>query len=434
MVLHMAARSTDDLTKWEHPKKSGIWIREFIYQQTYKGEKRAYSGYQVLVPGKVMGAPYSRKRRQFRTKVKAQAWASKIARGLTLQGKEFFKATDAERREFATIMPRLRKKGISLSEAAEFALARMQPSSGERLLSAVVKELQDSKQMRHENGDLAASSLKDFIDRSRRIATEMGNQLIHEIDSSQIKKWASDIEGSNRTRMNYLRIASEIFRYAKQKHYLRENPMEDLSDNDRKEIHGRLIHGGDISVLSIGQADSFINFTASEFPEFLGAITLGLFCGIRTEELKQLTWDNVSIEEGYVTIDPSIAKKRRMRHVTIPNNAREWLTLCSERKGTISPYSGKIFEHQFRRLRLNAGFKDKAGKSTWPANGMRHSYGTYHYALHADSNLTSRELGHKAGDDVLFNHYRALAKQSDGLKYFAIKPDSANSKIVEFTA
>jgi hypothetical protein len=32
--------------------------------------------------------------------------------------------------------------------------------------------------------------------------------------------------------MNYLRIAAEIFKYAKQKKYLTENPMDDLGDID----------------------------------------------------------------------------------------------------------------------------------------------------------------------------------------------------------
>jgi hypothetical protein len=61
---------------------------------------------------------------------------------------------------------------------------------------------------------------------------------------------------------------------------------------------------------------------------------------------------------------------------------------------------------------------------------MRHSFGTYHYAFHGDSNKTSSELGHKADDDTLFNHYRALAKKSDGEKFFSIKPAASEGKLL----
>ena len=62
----------------------------------------------------------------------------------------------------------------------------------------------------------------------------------------------------------------------------------------------------------------------------------------------------------------------------------------------------------------------KAGFETWNANAMRHSFGSYHYALHEDSMWTSKELGHKANDDVLFEFYRALTTKAQGEKYFSI--------------
>ena len=43
-----------------------------------------------------------------------------------------------------------------------------------------------------------------------------------------------------------------------------------------------------------------------------------------------------------------------------------------------------------------------------------------HFAFHGNSLETARLLGHKSNDEVLFGHYRALAKKADGQKYFAI--------------
>jgi hypothetical protein len=63
---------------------------------------------------------------------------------------------------------------------------------------------------------------------------------------------------------------------------------------------------------------------------------------------------------------------------------------------------------------------------------MRHSFGSYHYALHGNPLETSRQLGHKSNDQVLFDHYRALATKEQGEAFFSIVPPKTASKLVEF--
>ncbi len=65
---------------------------------------------------------------------------------------------------------------------------------------------------------------------------------------------------------------------------------------------------------------------------------------------------------------------------------------------------------------------------------MRHSFGTYHYALNGNSISTSRELGHKADDTVLFDHYRALTTKNEAEKFFSITPKAETTKIVSFAS
>ena len=62
---------------------------------------------------------------------------------------------------------------------------------------------------------------------------------------------------------------------------------------------------------------------------------------------------------------------------------------------------------------------------------MRHSFGSYHYALHGNSVETARILGHKTDDTVLFSHYRALTSKDHGSAYFAIFPKQ-DGKVVQF--
>lgn len=55
---------------------------------------------------------------------------------------------------------------------------------------------------------------------------------------------------------------------------------------------------------------------------------------------------------------------------------------------------------------------------------MRHSFGSYHYGLYGDSLSTSKQLGHRQGDNILFSHYRNLVSYEDSKAYFEITDDS----------
>ena len=119
----MPTKNDEAFLKWEHPKKSGIWIREFAYKQSFNGKEAMYSFFQVTLPVKLTGK--ARKRKQFKTKLDAERWTADQYRGVRKQGEDFFKTTDGERREFTEWMPKLRESGITLEEAAEFALKRL---------------------------------------------------------------------------------------------------------------------------------------------------------------------------------------------------------------------------------------------------------------------------------------------------------------------
>jgi integrase len=132
-----------------------------------------------------------------------------------------------------------------------------------------------------------------------------------------------------------------------------------------------------------------------------------------------------------------MAKGRRIRHVDIPPNAVNWLSLISDRSGKVVEFRNKNhFDRMFRKLRGRAGFRKKNDKgnwvSTWNNNAIRHSFGTYHFALYGDPIKTAVQMGHKSDDQVLFDHYRALAKKEEGRAFFSIEPPKSESKLVEF--
>ena len=166
-------------------------------------------------------------------------------------------------------------------------------------------------------------------------------------------------------------------------------------------------------------------------PKFdLGAaVVLGLFAGIRTEEILRLKWDAIHLKDAhpFVVIGAEIAKKRRIRNVPLPAVAVAWLQQCPNKEGSITrnDYKGD-FQSRVRKLCSRI-------KVEREPNAMRHSFGSYHYALNGDSMETARLLGHKSDDTVLFDHYRALTTKAQAETYFSIYPVSGG-KLIAFPA
>ncbi len=421
----MAKSNAKALTNWEYPKKSGIRIREILNRNA--GEVYAGS-YLVDVPTKITGK--IRLRRQFKTREEAESWAKQSLEGSTKQGHDFFELNDTERRQVSATLPVLKQHGVSLDEAVRYAVKHIRPEGRTKSAQDVIAEIVTSKEQRFKRGDLRDRSFKDFKQRTEKFALGFHGKLISEISIAEIRSWLNELKLSSRSNQNYLSVIGEVFKYATQCKYIGSSPIDELTDTDRRELCGATNESKEPSILTPAQTERLL-LAALAHPELqlLGAVTLALFCGLRTEELKRLDWESVKLSEdpASITIGAKIAKKRRIRHVEIPSNALEWLKLVNSKQGSVSK-NLHYNDHQkrFKKLLKLAKFK------TWESNAMRHSFGSYHYALYGNPLETARLLGHKSSDQVLFDHYRALATKAQAISYFAITPPANTNKIVRF--
>ena len=72
-----------------------------------------------------------------------------------------------------------------------------------------------------------------------------------------------------------------------------------------------------------------------------------------------------------------------------------------------------------RMIQRVQAIRRAAGITAWPRNALRHSYATYHLALHENAAKTAKELGHTDAN-MLYNHYRNLATRAEGGDWFQI--------------
>lgn len=428
---------SNDTDRLEHPKGSGIFIREKI---NTSGTEAYGSSFAVTVPVKVTGK--ARIRKQFKTLDEAKEYAQKQYDGKEVQGKAFFDATDQERREFGEVLPMLRTAGISLRDAVHFAVPRLKPVGGDKTVEEVVEEIRADKLEMLESGVMRENSEKAFRLRSQKVVDAFGPSLVRDLILDEVKDWIASMELAPRTKKNELNCLSEVLIHAVARKYVADNILDGLTKKDRLKLYGQ-DEEKEPEILSPKEARRLIA-AAHAHPELdlLAGVTLGLFCGIRTEEIKKLSWDAVRLDEGFVTISKDVAKKRSIRNVTLSENALKWLSLCEDRTGQITRSNFFCdFDRRFNKLLRHAKFTEEIGEGdekrtivVWKKNAMRHSFGTYHFALNGDSIKTSNELGHKQGDGVLFAHYRALATKTQAEAYFDIVPPANANKVVKFAS
>jgi integrase len=300
--------------------------------------------------------------------------------------------------------------GLSVRAVLDAGIAAMSQKAT-RSFSSIVDELVLNKELRAASGDLRQRTADGFRQHAAKMSTYFGDRKIGEISADDIRRYIGQVGAGAHVRKDYVLRLAEIFKYAIARNYVAVSPLTALTTSDRKELCGH-IESKEPAILTPDQALTLLQ-TARAHPELghLGTVVLGLFGGIRSAELSKLEWSAVHLEgeKPFVTISAGIAKKRRIRNVELCPAALTWL---------VGPHEGLVagpadsFKYRFRKLTAAAGI-------VWKSNAMRHSFGSFHYALHGDAVATSRQLGHPQGDDQLFSHYRALANREDAVKYFA---------------
>lgn len=423
---------------WEYPKGSGIKIAEM----PNKTAGQAYGvSYQVRIPAELLGVPGKRELLQKRTKAEAERLAEERFLALKKHGTEFSKIPAHAQRQAAIAWGMLdehnQKTRLSLEfiDVVKAGMRVLSPTGGLRTFAEVAGELRASKRARLDEGSYDIQTERNFRQRSLRLEeTGLGPKLVSQLVGSDVEHALTALRGlegqrlSSRSILNYRRILSEIFSHAVKKQYTPTNPLDQLGREDLKRLGGekQKSNHDQIKILKPDQVRRLLN-SALELGELgmLASLALRLFCGLRTGEAARLDWSNVRWLDSrpVILLAGWQAKKRVPREITIPKNALAWLKLCNPpSSGPVQPGSEKTYAKRFGRIPQHAGV-------AWDMNCTRHSYGSYHYALHDNAALTSKELGHINNPHQLFTSYRRLATKEDAEAYFSIAP-AQNTDVV----
>lgn len=220
----------------------------------------------------------------------------------------------------------------------------------------------------------------------------LGRELspLESIGSREVETFLAQFPQAS-TRATWLNRVSTLFSFAVRRDLLAKNPCDRL---ERISVDRRAPF-----VLSPGQSQLLLKVTPSVMRAY---VILGLFAGIRPDELLKLQWADVDLETKTVTVND--AKTRRRRIVALHEKAVALLADCPLRSGPVAPSNSTV-----RRFKRTA--RAALGLEKWPSDLLRHTAASYLLALHGDAGKVATMLGNSSS--VLLSHYHQPVRNGD---------------------
>ena len=251
--------------------------------------------------------------------------------------------------------------------------------------------------------------LGNLQSRLGRFSTEFP-QHICDVTTPEIQDWLDRLGLSNRSYSNYRTVLHALFEFAVARGFAADNPVKAT----------QAVKADDVDV-QIFTPTEMRKLLAAASAEFLPCIVLGAFAGLRSAEIKRLTWDDIRLADRHIVVGKDKAKTASRRIVPIWENCAAWLSPYSGHAGAVWGGGYSQFYAEQKRTAKEAG-------TAWKRNGLRHSYASYRFAQTMDAGRVAGELGNSAA--VVHRHYRELVTPKAGEEWFAIKPRREASNII----
>jgi len=155
-------------------------------------------------------------------------------------------------------------------------------------------------------------------------------------------------------------------------------------------------------------------------PNQLAYVATMAFAGARRAEFERMTPEHFVVDENIAMINAEIAKKGSRRVLELTPNLQDWLTIATLPSSGRKPSKKSIVSISSDKYRLR-----QVGL-VWSQNVLRHSFCSYHLALHRNAALTSELAGNSPS--MLREHYKSLVTPAAAKVWFEITPQ----KVIAF--
>jgi site-specific recombinase XerD len=321
----------------------------------------------------------------------------------------------AEAREALALL-RESKEG-TLREAVCFYLAHHSPSSRVSFANAIESFLTAKR-----GAGLVAQHISELESQIKSLSNFAKVAHVSDITRDHVEKWIGEKKVAQRTKANSLRDARNFFRFCRARGMMAHDPLAGIE-------RPRIV-ANETGIITPVQARLLLN---AADPEILPALAVKLFAGLRTSEVRRLDWCDITA--SHVIVRACNAKTRSRRVVDICECLSAWLAPFRQLSGALVSLSREEWHKRIREAAervnqttptshgIDLSITPQPAIGKLPSNFARHSFGTYHFALHQDEGRTAAAMGNTPA--MVHRHYRALATKEDAWDFFKIMPDTS---------
>lgn len=240
---------------------------------------------------------------------------------------------------------------------------------------------------------------------------------IAELTAAKIEDFLLSLKLSAQSYTNFRRVLGTLFSFAKRRGYL----PKDHDELDR--VEKLRPDNGEIEIYT---PDEFARLLKAANSDFLPALSIGGFAGLRSSEIERLEWAEVRLDDRFIEVKKGKTKTASRRLVPISENLAEWLAPFAKPSGPVWPRAHDSF-YDAQQDTAAATATDVLPAVEWKQNAMRHSFISYRLAVVQDANQVALESGNSPA--MIHKHYKQLVSPAAGKIWFAIRPDSKTAQI-----
>jgi integrase len=244
--------------------------------------------------------------------------------------------------------------------------------------------------------------IEDLKNRLTRYADDT-KCSIGSVDTASVQAWLNGLKLSRQSYTNNRRVLSLLFSHAVSNGYAIDNPVD--------KVQRLKVKAGDVEIFT---PDEIGKLLAAASPDFLPALAIQAFCGLRSAEVERLEWRDIDFTRKQIILGTSKTKTASRRIIPIPDNLALWLKSYKNKNGLVWTAGHDAFYDAQQDTATAAGVK-------WKSNALRHSFVSYRLAQTQNAAQTSLEAGNSP--QVVFKHYRELVQSADALAWFGVMPE-----------
>jgi integrase len=308
-------------------------------------------------------------------------------------------------------------QGATLKEAADFFRKRHPAALEKRTVRQVADEMIAAKRA----AKLSKVYLWDLEVRLKRFSNAF-QMNIGGVSGTMLQTWLDNMEGSGRTKKNYLAVIAALFRFCIRRKYLPKDAMDEIAA-----VQQAKADNGEVEIFTPAEMNEIL---AAAQPEMILWLAIAGFGGLRSAEIQRLDWREINLKERHIEITASKAKTAARRLAPITDNLAGWISPYAKESGKVTGFEAwwnqipKLVEAVNAQRSKSAEQTEKTflaeQKFAWKHNALRHSFISYRLAAIKNTAEVALEAGNSP--QMIFKHYRQLVTEAEAAKWFSILP------------